>query len=37
MMCLDDATEEELLVAPITYTDGKNDAWDTVPRNIRHL
>jgi len=35
--CLDDVTEEELVNAPITYLDGKNDHWETPPAEVRHL
>ena len=37
VVCLDDATADELANAPITYLDGRNDNWDTPPLQIHHL
>ena len=34
---LDDASVEELVNAPITYLDGRNDNWDLSPTEVRHL
>lgn len=35
--CLDDVSVEELLNAPITYLDGRNDNWELPPAEVRHL
>jgi hypothetical protein len=35
--CLDDASPAELVSAPITYLDGRNDSWHTAPAEVRHL
>ena len=35
--CLDDATEQELVEAPVSYLDGKNDQWDVAPTETRYL
>lgn len=37
LACLDDATAQELIHAPVTYLDGRNDNWHTPPAEIRHL
>jgi hypothetical protein len=34
--CLDDAGED-LLASPITYEDGKHDAWDREPTDVEHI
>ncbi len=35
--CLDDATAEDLIAAPVTYYVGLNDNWWEVPSETRHL
>lgn len=35
--CLDNAEPHELIAAPITYVDGRNDNWHLPPSEIRHL
>lgn len=35
--CLDDVSADELVNAPITYVDGRNDNWHSPPAETRHL
>jgi hypothetical protein len=35
--CLEDASDQELASAPITYVDGRNDRWGEAPEFFRHL
>lgn len=35
--CLNDVSDEELSKVPITYVDGRNDKWQSVPEFFAHL
>ncbi len=35
--CLDDATDEELAQAPVTYENGRDVGWDQAPAETCHL
>ena len=35
--CLEDATPDEIIAAPVTYCDGLNDNWWEAPAEVRHL
>ena len=35
--CLDDATTEELVQAPVIYEDGRNNKWESPPAETRYL
>ncbi len=37
LACLDDASDDALAAAPITYQDGRHDNWAASPSEIRHL
>jgi hypothetical protein len=37
LSCLDDASDEELAAAPVTFIDGRNDCWDVVPDVVGYL
>jgi hypothetical protein len=34
---LDDVSAADLAAAPVRYTDGRNNDWDSTPRETRHL
>jgi hypothetical protein len=35
--CLDGVDVDELMAAPVTYYDGRNDDWGSRPADVRHL
>lgn len=35
--CLDNATADELIGAPVTYVDGRHDNYKVAPAEVRHL
>jgi hypothetical protein len=35
--CLDDVSAAELADAPVRFVDGRNDNWESPPRETRHL
>jgi len=35
--CLDGVEIDELMAAPVTYYDGRNDNWAARPAETRHL
>jgi hypothetical protein len=37
ILSLDDVPEKELVDAPVTYTDGRNDNWKKPPAETRYL
>lgn len=37
VMCLDDASVDEIVEGPVTYFDGRNNNWWEKPKEIRHL
>ncbi len=37
LACLDDVDDEELANAPVRYTDGRNNNWESPPAETRHL
>lgn len=37
LACLDDATADELIGAPVTHVDGRHDNYKAAPSEVRHL
>ncbi len=37
VMCLENLDVSELVAAPVTYVDGRNDNWQSAPAETRHL
>jgi hypothetical protein len=37
LACLDNASDEELASAPVTYCDGRDNNWQAPPAETRHL
>jgi hypothetical protein len=37
VLCLDDMDIRELVNSPVTYFDGRNDNWQAIPIETRHL
>jgi len=37
VLCLDSVDIDELMVAPVTYHDGRNNDWQSRPAEVRHL
>lgn len=37
VVCLDNATTEELVQAPVRYEDGRSNNWESPPAETRHL
>ncbi|RJQ80192.1 MAG: GFA family protein [Desulfobacteraceae bacterium] len=37
VVCLDNAALEELVKAPVSYQDGRNENWESAPDETRHL
>ena len=37
VLCLDSVDIDELMVAPVTNHDGRNNDWQSRPAEVRHL